>query len=153
MKRFLLPVTLIALAGCAESTAPPSSLYHGYSLTTVDGKALPVPLSEGGTLLVANTLVFEQPVRTQAGTTLDGLVRYTLVVKRPGEPLEDSEIELNYQVRGDELRIDLCPPLALCIAETVLVGTITGRTDPLVLRHYFAVQAGSEYRFFPVLPE
>lgn len=153
MKHFLLPLTLVALAGCAESTAPPSRLNHGYSLSTVDGKPLPMPLSDDGTMLVANTLVFDDAVRPRAGTAVDGLVLYTLDVKRPGEPLEHSEIELNYQVRGDELRIDLCPPLALCLAETVLVGTITGRTDPLSLRHYLAGRAGSEYRFLPVLPE
>lgn len=151
MKRFLL--ALVALAGCAESTAPPSPLNRGYSLSTVDGKPLPVPLTDDGVMLVANTLVFDTPDRPRAGTAVDGLVRYILDVRRPDQSLEHSEIELNYQVRGDELRIDLCPPLALCLVETVLVGTITGRTDPLILRHYLAGRAGSEYRFFPVLPE
>ncbi|HEX9166464.1 MAG TPA: hypothetical protein VF862_11185 [Gemmatimonadales bacterium] len=153
MKRFLLLIALAAATGCAESTAPPSPLYASYSLSSVDGKLLPVPITDDGAMLVANTLAFDDHGRPRAGTTVDGLVRYILDVRRPDQSLEHSEIALNYQVRGDELRIDLCPPLALCIAETILVGTITGRTDPLILRHYLGGREQSEYRYFPVLPE
>jgi hypothetical protein len=112
-----------------------------------------VPLDTEGTMLVGSSLVFGDSDRPRAGGTVDGLVLYVLDVKRPGQPQEHSSIELNYQIQGDELRIDLCPPLALCIAETILVGTIEGRTDPLVLTHYLGGRAESVYRYFPALPD
>ena len=152
MKRLFLALALIAGAGCAESTEP-TPLYSSYFLSTVDGKPLPVPLGADGVSLVANVLAFGDQGRPRAGTSADGMVRYILEVRRPDQSLEHSEIDLNYQIRGDELRIDLCPPLALCITTTELVGTIGERTDDLVLTNYVGGIPGSVYRFVPVLLE
>ena len=152
MKRLFLALALIAGAGCAESTEP-TPLYSSYFLSTVDGKPLPVPLGADGVSLVANVLAFGDQGRPRAGTSADGMVRYILEVRRPDQSLEHSEIDLNYQIRGDELRIDLCPPLALCITTTELVGTIGERTDDLVLTNYVGGMPGSVYRFVPTLPD
>jgi len=152
VKRLFLALALIAGAGCAESTEP-TPLYSSYFLSTVDGKPLPVPLGADGVSLVANVLAFGDQGRPRPGTSADGTVRYILEVRRPDQSLEHSEIDLNYQIRGDELRIDLCPPLALCITTTELVGTIGERTDDLVLTNYVGGMPGSVYGFVPTRPD
>jgi len=152
VKRFLLGMALLGAASCAESTAP-SPLHSGYFLAEVDGDPLPVPFGPDGWTLVGTVLEFGKAGRPRTGTDLDGTVRYILDLRRPDQGLEHSEIDLNYEVRGDELRIDLCPPLALCITTTELVGTIGGAGDDLVLTNYTGGVAGSVYRFTPVLLE
>ena len=152
MKRFLLGLALLSAASCAESTTP-SPLNPGYFLSTVDGTPLPVPFGPDGWTLVATWLEFGEAGRPRAGANLDGLVRYVLDLGRPDHSLEHSEIDLNYEVRGNELRIDLCPPLALCITTTELVGTIGEAGDDLVLTNYTGGVRGSVYRFTPVLLE
>ena len=146
MKRLFLALALVAGAGCAESTEP-TPLYSSYFLSTVDGKPLPVPLGADGVTLVANVLAFGDQGRPRAGTSADGMVRYILEVRRPDQSLEHSEIDLNYQIRGDELRIDLCPPLALCITTTELVGPFADHQSELVLTHHVAGKPMSVYRF------
>lgn len=153
MKRFLLALALAAQAGCAESTEPTASLYSSYSLMSVDGKLLPVPWLEDGSTLVGTVLAFGTGNRPRAGADVDGLVRYITMIRRPDQSVEHSEMELNYSLREDELRINLCPSLALCIVSTELVGTVGEPTDPLVLTHYLAGAAGSVYRFVPTLPD
>jgi len=152
VKRILLALACLASAGCADSVEP-SPLYASYFLSAVDGKPLPVPITGDGVMLVANTLVFDDHDRPRAGTTVDGLVRYVLDVRRPDQSLEHSEIDLDYSVTGAELRINLCPPLALCITTTELVGTIGEPTDDLVLTNYTGGVKGSVYRFVPALPD
>lgn len=149
MKRFL--VALVALAGCAESTAP-STLYSSYDLASIDGQPLPVPWLDDGTTLTGLVLEFTNE-RSRPAMAPDGVVQYRLTVRRPDNSFEHSAIGLNYQIRGDELRIDLCPPLALCITTTELVGTISEPMYELVLTHYTGGAAGSVYRFVRVLPE
>jgi len=154
MKRVLPALLLSVAVACADPAGPsPSLLYSSYFLFSVDGKFPPVPLGSDGTMLLSSWLGFGDGGRPRGGTTMDGMVRYVQEVQRPGYPPERSDIYLNYQIRGDELRIDLCPPLALCIIESELVGTIEGRTAPLALTHYLGGQAGSVYQFYPALPD
>lgn len=149
MRRVL--VALVALAGCAESSAP-SRLYSIYDLASVDGQPLPVPWLDDGTTLTGILLEFTNE-RTRPAMTADGVVQYRLTVRLPDNSIEHSEIGLNYQIRGDELRIDLCPPLALCITTTELVGTSSDPSYDLVLSNYTGGAPGSVYRFVRVLPE
>lgn len=154
MKRVLPALLLTAAVACADTAGPsPSPLYPGYFLQSVDGRFLPMPVGTDGAMLVASSLWFGDGSRPRTGNTVDGTVRHMQEVQRPGQPPERSDIDLNYQIQGDELRIDLCPPLALCIVETELIGTVEGRTAPLVLTHYLGGQPGSVFRFFPALPD
>jgi hypothetical protein len=148
--RHLLVAAL--LAGCDTPTAP-GPVYVGYLLLSLDGDPLPVPYGEEGTLLVANYLTFGGAERPRTGGSVNGMVRYILDVKRPGEPLEHSEIDLSYTIDGNELRINLCPPLALCFASTELIGPISDDRTRLTLTHYLAGRPGSVYRYGAVLPE
>jgi hypothetical protein len=152
VKRLLLGLALLSAASCAESTTP-STINPAYFLAAVDGTPLPVPFGPDGWTLVATVLEFGDAGRPRADAELEGLVRYILDLRRPDQSLEHSEIDLNYEVRGDELRIDLCPPLALCITTVELVGTIGEPGDDLVLTNYTGGVPGSVYRFAPVLLE
>jgi hypothetical protein len=151
VKPFLLPLALVTLSGCAESTGP-STLYSSYELVSVDGQPLPVSWLDDGTTLTGIVLEFTNE-RTRPAPAPDGIVQYRLTVRLPDNSFEHSEIGLNYQIRGNELRIDLCPPLALCITTTELVGTIGEPMYELVLTNYTGGVAGSVYRFVRVLPE
>jgi hypothetical protein len=151
VKRLLLGLALLSAASCAESTAP-STLYSSYDLASVDGQPLPVPWLDDGTTLTGIVLEFTNE-RTRRAMAPEGVVQYRLTVRRPDHSIEHSEIGLNYQIRGNELRIDLCPPLALCITTTELVGTIGEPIYELVLTNYTGGVAGSVYRFVRVLPE
>lgn len=153
MKRLLMVATLGLAAACAQSVEPPSPLYPSYFLATVDGAPLPVAF-EGGATLLSSHLVFADPEALMlTGGVSTGMVRYIQRFRLADQTEQASEVQLDYQVAGDELRINLCPPLALCIAQTELVGTITNPTDPLPLTHYLAGQARSVYRYFPALPD
>lgn len=152
MKRSLALLTVLLVLGCDSSTQP-SALYRSYFLTEVDDQPLPVPYSEDGTLLLASGLSFASGDRPHEQGPSQGMVSYTLLVRRPDHTEEHSTIDLNYIVQDGILTIDLCPPLALCIASTLLVGPLADPHAELVLTHYFAGHATTVYRYFPALPD
>jgi hypothetical protein len=150
----LLPLAALGLAACGAATGP-SPLYPSYFLARVDGQFLPVPYGDDGTMLRAGQLAFPAGGRPrgEGDQPIQGLVRYTLITQRPGEPEQHSSIDLEYAVQQGILTINLCPPLALCIVSTELVGPLGAPTDDLVLTHYLAGNPGTVYRYAPSLPD
>lgn len=155
-------ITALALAGalaaCEDGpTGPaPNGLYRGYFLSTVNGNPLPTatPDLPVGFTLVASQLSFPNPAsqtRPRGGRPILGFVAYTQVL-RDGQGIDHpSTVQLGYTVSEGELRINLCPPFALCIAPTELVGPVDG--TELLLTHYLSNQARSVYRFVASLPD
>lgn len=152
MKRALMILAVLLTVGCGNAIGP-SPLYPSYFLSAVDGKLLPVPFAGDGSVLVASSLGFIDWERPRTTEPVTGLVSYTISVRRPDQSLEHSTIELDYSISDGVLRINLCPPLALCIVSSELVGPILGRTSELVLTNYLAGNPGSVYRYFPSLPD
>jgi hypothetical protein len=152
MKRCIALLTGLLVLGCDGSTQP-SSLYRSYFLTAVDEHALPVPYGGDGTLLLASGLSFGGADRPHEQGPSQGMVSYTLLVRRPDHTEEHSTIELNYTIQDGTLSINLCPPLALCITSTVLAGPLSDSHSELVLTHYLAGHPTSVYRYFPALPD
>lgn len=148
--RRLVPLLALATLACADNPAAPSGLYPGYSLVTINGKFLPTrdddtpPDAE----IISGSLSFDR-ARPRAGTP--GVVTYSRWLRRPNQPLERVTLELDYTVADGILRINLCPPLALCIITTELVGP--AQVDRLVLTHFLGGVAGTVYQFHPALPE
>ena len=152
MKRALLLPAVLLSQGCGNPIEP-SPLYPTYFLSAVDGQSLPVPFGDDGSLLLSGGLGFGDGEPPRATEPVTGLVSYTISVRRPDQALEHSTIELDYSISDGVLRINLCPPLALCIVSTELVGPILGRTSELVLTHHLAGTPGPVYRYFPSLPD
>jgi hypothetical protein len=150
MRRIVL-LALAGLLGCTTSTGP-SPLYSSYFLSTLDGKPLPVDFGTDGSRLDALWLGFDTGVRPRAGQPVTGRVRYTQIIRRPDQTIDHSSVQLNYTIQDQVLRIDLCPPGALCLVATELVGPV-GNRDQLLLTHYLAGQPGSVYRFGAALPD
>jgi hypothetical protein len=71
----------------------------------------------------------------------------------PDQTIQRSTSDLLYTIENDELRINLCPPLALCITTTELVGPVPEGALELVLTHYIGGQAGPVSHFSVVLLE
>jgi len=141
----------LAILGCDEGLGPGSSLYSSYFLSTIDGQLLPAPDSEvpEGAVVVAATLSFPRAGRAREGEA--ALVRYIRRIRLADQTEQEVRIDLNYQVTDGELTIDLCPPLALCLVPTVLVGPAD--RDELLLTHYLANRPRSVYRYFAALPD
>ena len=146
----VLPVLLTV---ACDSAAGPSPLYPSYFLSAVDNAPLPVPFAEDGSVLLAGSLSFADWEPGAATGPVTGLVSYSTVVRRPDLSLAHATVELDYTISDGVLRINLCPPLALCIVSTELIGPITGRTSELVLTNYLAGSPAAVYRFFPSLPD
>jgi len=144
------------LAACGGPTGPGSGhLLPNYFLSTVDGKPLPAStgnIPEGWTLTAA-LLVFPDSVRDRprGWTPIQGLMTYTEFVRDDQQVEYQWVSQLNFTLTGNELRIDLCPPLALCLIRTELVGQVTD-TD-LVLTHYLGDEPRNVYRYFPALAD
>ena len=121
----------------------------------MDGLHLPVPYGEDGTVLVGGHLGFGDGMRARdlAAGPLEGTVRYTVITRRPGHPEQLASVDLDYEIRDGVLTINLCPPLALCITTTELIGPVGSPTDELVLTHHIGGTPGSVFRYFPNLPD
>lgn len=143
--------TLVFL-GC-NSPVDPAPLYPSYWLTRVDDKFLPIPWGEDGSVLFDASLRFSRDNRPREPLPPAGTVRYTLRVRLPDQSVQLSSVDLNYAIENGELHINLCPPLALCIAMTELVGPVPDPALELVLTHYLGGRAGTVYRYSVVLPE
>ena len=146
MIRGLLALVLAAQLGCGASTAP-SSLFSRYLLRSLDGKSLPVAFGQDGSMLVSGLLDFGTLVRARGPEPVSGTVRYVLEIRRPDQSVDRSDTHLNYTIQDEVVRIDLCPPGALCITTTELVGPLDSQTTELVLTHYVAGRPQSVYRF------
>ena len=154
MKRAALVLAALVSVGCNDYGVEPSGLYPGYFLSKVDDQLLPVPYGTDGSVLLAGSLAFgTDQLRPHRTDHENGTVSYTLLIRHPEQSNEHTTIELDYAIENDVLHINLCPPLALCIASTELVGTIQGRYEELVLTHYLGGNPGTVYRFFPALPD
>lgn len=152
MNRVAMLLAALLVLGCQNSVQP-SPLYTSYFLTAVDDKPLPVPFAEDGSVLLAGSLGFGTLDRPRAGETTQGTVSYTILVRRADQSQEHSTIALYYTIQDGELRINLCPPFAFCIASTELVGPIPEAFHELVLTHYLGGNAVATYRYFPSLPD
>ena len=146
MNRGILALVLAAQLGCGGSTAP-SALSSRYLLQSLDGKSLPVAYGQDGSLLLSGLLDFGTLVRARGPDPVSGTVRYVLEIRRPDQTIDRSDTRLDYTIQDDVLRIDLCPPGALCITTTELVGPLDSHTAELVLTHYVAGRPQSVYRF------
>ena len=147
----MIPAVLLAY-GCGGMVEP-SPLYPSYFLTSVDAQALPVPFGTDGSVLLSGGLGFDGLERPRVDGPTTGTVDYTVLIRRPDQSTQHSTVQLNYSISDGILRINLCPPLALCIISTELVGPIVGRTSALVLTNYLGGNPGPVYRFFPSLPD
>jgi hypothetical protein len=152
MKRAWVVLAAAVQLGCGTSTAP-SQLSSSYFLSTLDGRPLPVPYGAEGSVLVASMLDFGTLGRPREAVPPLGTVRYVVDIKPPDRSIEHSEVDLNYAIEGGTLRIDLCPPLALCLIASELVGPINDDRTELVLTHYLGGRAGSVYRFVAQHPD
>jgi hypothetical protein len=152
MNRVSMLLAASCVLGC-QSSVEPSPLYTSYFLTAVNDKPLPVPFAEDGSVLLAGSLGFDTLDRPRAGESTQGTVNYTILVRRADQTQEHSTIALDYAIQDGELRINLCPPLALCIASTELVGPVPEAYHELVLTHHLAGNAVATYRYFPSLPD
>jgi hypothetical protein len=146
MNRGFVALVLVAQLGCGGPTAP-SGLASRYLLLSLDGKSLPVPFGQDGSMLVSGLLDFGTLVRARGPDPVSGTVRYVLEIRRPNQSIDRSDTRLNYTIQDDVVRIDLCPPGALCITTTELVGPLDSHTTELVLTHYVAGKPQSVYRF------
>jgi len=147
MQRGFFVSLLLGVAACGGSAVAPGPVYSSYFLTSVDGKALPAPYGGDGADLLAGGLSFDTP------STPTGVVGYRLLVRQADQSVSSSTVQLNYSISAGELRINLCPSLAICIASDELVGPIVDSHSELVLTRYVAGVRGSLYRFFPSLPD
>jgi len=152
MQGHFVLLSLLSLAACDYGTAA-SGLYPSYFLTSVDGETLPVPSGTDGSELVAGGLSFGGPTRVRESKPVNGLVSYRLSLRLSDHSITTSNVDLNYSIENDTLRINLCPSLALCIVSEELIGPITDSHSELVLTHYLAGSPGAIYRFFPSLPD
>lgn len=143
--------TLLVLA--CTSPSDPSPLYPGYFLSRVDSEYLPVPFGDDGSVLLAASLSFSGNVRPREGATPIGTVHYTLLIRQADQTVQHSTVDLDYTIQDAELHINLCPPLALCITTTELIGPVLDRNEELVLTHYVGGTPGTVYRYFPALPD
>jgi hypothetical protein len=60
-------------------------------------------------------------------------------------------VELEFEVEDGDVRIDLCPLLALCVLPTALDGRVDDRE--LVLTHFLGGESRAVYRYTAALPE
>jgi len=134
---------LLGLAACSDPVGPGDGLYPHYTLAAVDGVALPAPTSDlpEGWVVELAQLAFPHDRPRGAGS----FVWYVQLIRGPDNSTNLSRTHLEYGVDGNQVSINLCPPLALCIAPTELRGEISG--NELLLTHYLANQARSNYRF------
>lgn len=142
----LIALTALAAAACDETTAPPL-LSSTYRLVAVDGRPLPVPFGQDGSLLLAGSLDFRDLDRARSGAVTEGLVCQVQEVRRPDQTIVRTETEYRYFIEGDRLRIDLCPPGSACLVATELAGPIAADRRELRLTHFVAGKPGSVYRF------
>lgn len=152
MKRRALLLALALAAGCDGDPIGPSALYPGYFLASIDGDLLPAPaddLPEGGVVLAAG-LAFPRGMRAR-GADGSPFVTYSRLLQLPGQDPERILVQLNYTLADGQLTVNLCPPYALCLIRTELVGPAT--RDSLVLTHYLGNQPRSVYRFYAALPD
>ena len=156
MTRLIRYVTLflvvLLFAGC-DSPVNPGPLNPSYYLVNIDDKYLPVPWGGDGSVLIDASLRFDRETRPRAPAPTSGTVHYTLSVRMPDQTIQRSTSDLLYTIENDELRINLCPPLALCITTTELIGPLPDPPLALVLTHYLGGQPGTVYRFSAVLLE
>ena len=152
LKRVFMIVAVLLTPGCSNPVAP-SPVHPAYFLSAVDGQLLPVPFAADGSVLLAGSLGFGDWGRPRETGPVTGTVAYGIILRRPDQSLEHSTVQLDYSISDGVLRINLCPPLALCIVSTELVGPILSRTSELVLTHFLSGTPGSVYRYFPSLPD
>jgi hypothetical protein len=146
-------VVALALSACT-STAEPSGLYSSYFLSAIDGDLLPAPTKDlpAGSVVESGYLFFGRQGRPRAAANdRTGVVTYTRTVRDPNQQVETVSLELAYSISHGELRIDLCPPGALCLVPTELAGPVDAST--LVLTHMLAGSPRSVYRFHAALPD
>ncbi len=145
----------LGLGLACSSPVQPDPLYPSYVLTTVDGQFLPVPWGQDGATLVDAWLRFDRDPRPRAGEigVLNGTVRYSVRIRLPDQTVQQSIVDLDYSIQSSQLRINLCPPLALCILSTELVGIIPGPALELELTHFLGGMAEQVYRYSASLAE
>jgi hypothetical protein len=104
MQRGLLALILAAQLGCGGSTAP-SSLSSRYLLLSLDGKSLPVPFGQDGSMLVSGLLDFGTLVRARGPDPVSGTVRYGST----SAPLARSASRRpNWSARSTATRLNWC---------------------------------------------
>ncbi len=160
-RHFVRLTTGLALAGavaaCGGPTGPGSgTLAPSYFLSSVDGKPLPTTTNNlpPGWTLTGAALGFPATVfegRPRGTTPVQDLVTYTEFVTDDQQMPQTWTSQLAFTLTGDQLTINLCPPLALCIARTELVGTVQG--GALLLTHYLGDQPQNVYQYFPALQD
>jgi len=150
VRKVLLSIALGLLACTGEVTGP-TGLYPGYSLVSFDGQFLPA--SDGdtpeGAVIIAANLDFPREDRSRGGRSQ--YVSHTRWFRFADGTVERLTLELEFEVADGEVRINLCPPLALCIVTTELIGRVDDRD--LVLTHVLAGQPRGIYRYMAALPE
>lgn len=155
MRRARIAFLALSIGGMAAcgGTFEPSGLYPSYFLSQLDGEFLPAPYGADGSLLVAGSLGFGRDGRPRSEGPRSGMVKYSQTIRLPDQSEQRSSIDLEYTIADGVFRINLCPPLALCITTTELIGPILWPTEELVLTHYVGGMPGSVFRYFPTLPE
>ncbi len=152
MRPVKLILSTLLIVHCT-SPSDPSPLYPGYFLSRVGDQFLPIPYGNDGSVLLAASLSFSPSMRPGESAGSSGIAHYTLLIQSGDQTVQHDTVDLDYTIQNAELHINLCPPLALCIATTELIGPVLDRTEELVLTHYVAGTPGDVYRFFPSLPD
>jgi hypothetical protein len=134
---------LLGLAACNDTVGPGDGLYQHYVLASVDGAPLPAPTSDLPEGWVVELAQLEFPRERPRDT--GSLLWYVQLIRGPDNNSNLSRTQLEFSVEGNQVHINLCPPLALCIVQTELFGQVVG--DQLVMTHYLANEARSTYRF------
>jgi hypothetical protein len=147
MKHLRIAAALIGMSLAACATAPTGDdIARVWYLTAVDGRPLP---DQGdlpaGYHLVAESITFPSEIRPRSGGPETGMIRMARTARNPAGRLEASEVDLAYVITGSDIRINLCPPLALCIQQTELIGTIGAQESTMT--HYLGGTATNTYRF------
>lgn len=151
MKSLTIAAALIGMTLSACATAPAGGdTARVWYLTAVNGRPLP---DQGdlpaGYHLEAESLTFPSEIRPRSGGPETGMIRMTRTARNPEGRLETSEVDLAYVITGTDIRVNLCPPLALCIQQTELIGTIGAQEATMT--HYLGGRPTNTYRFVPAI--
>ncbi len=127
----------LATAGFAGCVTGPQADREVYTLVLIDGKPLPTSAQDlpEGFEIVSASLDFDPAA---------GIVHFSQVTRGPGGT-ESSSVDREYQRTLDTVIINLCPPLALCLLRTELIGTLT--ESRLELTHWLGAMPRSTFRF------
>ena len=131
MRRLTRWFALLAFAAACESATAPEVLHGDFSLVSMQGKPLPLP--DGSTLLIGDSLRFDETVWPRRNEQTKAFA--TVVHKRSDGTLEILSGYQTYERRGDTvITAFACRFNDLCLAWDIFAAPETGvlRNDSLI---------------------